>query len=263
MCFYCYKYGTKRYILYDLTSHDIFRSHNVIFYEAVFPFKALSSTASYQDSQDLTTNNEPMVHDSTRSLSIGTLPNTGLNPTTMIQYKTLQTTHAPAISAEPNPSTVITTYPNHAPAISAEPYPTTVVIADPATEVTPNPTIIADQSSLNPTSAQSLPSDPLSLLQLMKTLIQIYHLSLLKFHTVSKDLQVICRTITAILSPAVPLKNLLPLLILSLLYYLIIIILMLINCFVVLFLKILNPKHTIKLPSLIVGKRQWMLRLQL
>ncbi|KAI5442307.1 hypothetical protein KIW84_011396 [Lathyrus oleraceus] len=34
-----FKDGTKEYILYDLSSHDIFVSRNVVFYETYFPFQ--------------------------------------------------------------------------------------------------------------------------------------------------------------------------------------------------------------------------------
>jgi len=33
-----YKDGTKGYLLYDLSSHQIFASTNVLFYESIFPF---------------------------------------------------------------------------------------------------------------------------------------------------------------------------------------------------------------------------------
>lgn len=38
--------GTKGYFLYDMSSHEMFVSRNVVFYEHVFPFKPVSNPVS-------------------------------------------------------------------------------------------------------------------------------------------------------------------------------------------------------------------------
>ena len=73
----------------------------------------------------------------------------------------------------------------------------------------------------------------------------------------------IYRTITAMSYLAVPISFPVMLLTPFLLFYLIIIVLLITKYFVALFLPPLSPKPITKLPNLTVGRRPWMLRLQL
>jgi hypothetical protein len=80
-----YKDGTKGYILYDLHSHNIFLSRNVVFYESNFPFKTVPEpTASnhsptfplYDDPLDIS--HQPCVD--TSPLSTGLSDSTSTSP---------------------------------------------------------------------------------------------------------------------------------------------------------------------------------------
>ena len=76
-----YKDGTKGYTLYDLQSHDIFLSRNVIFYEDTLPFQSLSNQSSSQESQHFPIFVGSLDIDDISPLSNGPLHNANVNPT--------------------------------------------------------------------------------------------------------------------------------------------------------------------------------------
>lgn len=50
-----YPFGQKGYKLYNLTSHEIFVSRDVVFYENIFPFATHTTKSTHNDSNHLTT----------------------------------------------------------------------------------------------------------------------------------------------------------------------------------------------------------------
>lgn len=102
-----HKDGTKGYILYDLQTHEIFISRNVIFYETVFPFKDVqppldNTNQTFSLLDDIPNENPPPNPTEHLSPTMDHSPTIYVSP----QDSNVDTTPQPINSPSPSPSPV-------------------------------------------------------------------------------------------------------------------------------------------------------------
>ncbi|KAI5413316.1 hypothetical protein KIW84_057788 [Lathyrus oleraceus] len=228
-----YKYGTKGYISYNLQSHDLFVSRHVIFFENYFPFKSNISQPKPPEPDP-----PAMTYDidHTAPPAVDSIPVT-------------------SASSVPVPNDNSTPNDNYTPLLDlSNPHPS-------ATSVVPNP--------FYP-----------HIITMNLKLVYLHNL----FHLLQIMLPLnLCPLPENLLEPKIPHNTLKTSIVIFLLHlvhmrhqlvttphpilfpkiYLMIDVLPLTNLFVALSLLMLNQKHTFKPPNMIVGDKQWILKLKL